>query len=709
MANPLVPTACPATDHDALMLCVFHPYTLAYLHAVDAVRLREVCRWMAQRCDDEDVWYEISRCLGREHGFYVPHAPPAGFNWAKLVKMMVQGPQWAQKFSRGERQDGFDIRVNVRFRPGTSRKTGVLVPLHQRLMIMQKGETFVAAEPAEFKDALMGSVMADPVRLPSSGRICDRCVIAMHLRRSATDPFDKTPLTAAMLVPCDDLRQRIAVHRAKDVTHDDKRVGEKGMKELARRVGQNVAMDVLEVLAEAERLKALSLRMASKRNKKFRNTPLGDAYGMADSASSDEETADTDDDDDVLGNDDVLDSHAGADASSLPAKKGQQQAGGYSGGEDGRRARDMPRVLDISERKIMMFHPGKGVRPYTFHACYDGGEEAAIYDDAARHAVTAALNGVNSSIMCYGQTGSGKTHTMFGSSIESGAGVALRSLKEVMDGAEDLRATSGLSVSISARYLQIYHNKLFCLLSRAQVKQYVGNDGAVLLKNSVETPLTSYDDVLALLREGELNKRFAETKMNAKSSRSHTVLVVELVQEYRGVEVRSCLNMIDLAGSERVKKSGAASGLQFREAVEINKSLSALGRCITGLVEAAAHIPFHDSKLTLLLKPFLQQGCLASLIVCARRDDEHAWETTQSLGFAESCTAISASARKTARSGTQACLDFVDGAVATCERALQRITDADEQAMLEKALWRMKTRREAFAEAGSTPAPMVAV
>lgn len=63
--------------------------------------------------------------------------------------------------------------------------------------------------PGEFLDPLMNTLMRNPVRLPTSGNIMERSVIAQHLLNNETDPFNRQPLTLDMVVPEDELRTRI--------------------------------------------------------------------------------------------------------------------------------------------------------------------------------------------------------------------------------------------------------------------------------------------------------------------------------------------------------------------------------------------------------------------------------------------------------------------------------------------------------------------
>lgn len=84
-----------------------------------------------------------------------------------------------------------------------------------------------------------------------------------------------------------------------------------------------------------------------------------------------------------------------------------------------------------------------------------------------------------------------------------------------------------------------------------------------------EYVVEGYDDCLKLLKLGEYNRHYAETRMNHQSSRSHTLfrLHVESVAttasgEDAGTNVirESVLNFVDLAGSEKVSNHSFASG-----------------------------------------------------------------------------------------------------------------------------------------------------
>lgn len=98
--------------------------------------------------------------------------------------------------------------------------------------------------------------------------------------------------------------------------------------------------------------------------------------------------------------------------------------------------------------------------------------------------------------------------------------------------------------------------------------------------------------------------------MNKDSSRSHLLFMLylesaEITEAEDKKYVASKLNLVDLAGSQRLSKTGA-EGDRLKQAQKINLSLSALGNVISALVDGKSHhIPYRDSKLTRLLQDSL--------------------------------------------------------------------------------------------------------
>ena len=72
-----------------------------------------------------------------------------------------------------------------------------------------------------------------------------------------------------------------------------------------------------------------------------------------------------------------------------------------------------------------------------------------------------------------------------------------------------------------------------------------------------------------------------------------------------GLVRKSRLSLVDLAGRERIAKTGA-EGQRLKEAQKIYQSLTTLGMVIMALTTPGTkHIPFRNSKLTLILRDSL--------------------------------------------------------------------------------------------------------
>lgn len=139
--------------------------------------------------------------------------------------------------------------------------------------------------------------------------------------------------------------------------------------------------------------------------------------------------------------------------------------------------------------------------------------------------------------------------------------------------------------------------------------------------------------------------------MNETSSRSHTVLCID-VEQHRRVEagthiVQGRMVLADLAGSERVRRT-TSTGVRLDEAKHINASLSALGNVVNGLAsQSSQFIPYRSSKLTRVLTNSLSLSSkiVVMCTVCQSAQDYN--ETLSSLQFASRCQEILLKPRST--------------------------------------------------------------
>jgi len=128
----------------------------------------------------------------------------------------------------------------------------------------------------------------------------------------------------------------------------------------------------------------------------------------------------------------------------------------------------------------------------------------------------------------------------------------------------------------------------------------------VTIKGATLPACATEADAMALFAADNAARHTGATKMNAESSRSHLLFALQLTVVSRASKKTTFgkLSLIDLAGSERVGKTGATEE-RLKEAQAINKSLSALGNVISALSSGAAWVPYRDHKLTQLLQDSL--------------------------------------------------------------------------------------------------------
>eukprot|EP00644_Phytophthora_capsici_P003724 jgi/Phyca11/530888/estExt2_fgenesh1_pm.C_PHYCAscaffold_820020 len=288
---------------------------------------------------------------------------------------------------------------------------------------------------------------------------------------------------------------------------------------------------------------------------------------------------------------------------------------------------------------------------YAFDEVYDAQHSTrAIYDGLARSIARSALDGIHGSIFAYGQTSSGKTYTMQGTGMrrrmtlvqenkveteehrrpEDSDGLVQLAVKDLFD---EMARRSDVEYLVRVSYLEVYNETVKDLLVSGTTASGKRRDSTVHIRehpvtgvftDNSERVVTDARGVLQALRDGEKQRAVGVTRMNERSSRSHSIfrLVIESktrleapVTEDEGLErVRvGCLNFVDLAGSESARAS-------------------------------QDHINFRDSKLTRILQPSLSGAARVLFVCCASPAPTYIEDTRSTLKFASRAKRIKVNA-----------------------------------------------------------------
>ena len=187
---------------------------------------------------------------------------------------------------------------------------------------------------------------------------------------------------------------------------------------------------------------------------------------------------------------------------------------------------------------------------------------------------------------------SGKTFTMLGpdgatqkNTDGSLLGIIPRAVKDLFRAVDN---NPTVIFTVEASYAEIYREEIRDLLASSRSSNQVINirqqsNGDVTVDGVVKKQVNDLEAVMKLLKKGNTRRQVGGHALNAHSSRSHAVFTLYVSQATmkggRGIKLSSKFNLIDLAGSERAKRTGA-TGARLKEGSSINQSLSALGNVI---------------------------------------------------------------------------------------------------------------------------------
>ncbi len=209
--------------------------------------------------------------------------------------------------------------------------------------------------------------------------------------------------------------------------------------------------------------------------------------------------------------------------------------------------------------------------------------------------------GVRATVFAYGQTGSGKTYTMSGIQKMVAEDIFETLTDNVLE-EEETACCSCDNTTVSIAIFEIYGGRIQDLLNgRNRLKVLEDGRGEVVISGLEEFEASSPEDFLALIEAGQNNRTTHATEANDESSRSHSICQV-LFRDSTSRKLKAKLSLVDLAGSERGSDTKSHNRQRRTESSDINTSLLALKECIRAIDGDSRHVPYRQSKLTLILK-----------------------------------------------------------------------------------------------------------
>ena len=297
--------------------------------------------------------------------------------------------------------------------------------------------------------------------------------------------------------------------------------------------------------------------------------------------------------------------------------------------------------VDMKNCTIAICNPNnvKEIKSFTFDHTYDwNASQELIFQQTALPILESVMEGYNGTIFAYGQTGTGKTFTMEGNDNEVDKGIIPRTIDWIFNNIKNYPDQQFL---VQVSFVEIYNEEVRDLLSKVkrQKLNVREKDKVFYLENVTVFQTENSAMTLEIMKKGRVNRATGATKMNPGSSRSHSIfsIIIESSSTDEAGQTHykvGKLNLVDLAGSERQSKT-ESTGERFVEATKINLSLTCLGTVINKLVSGKEqHIPYRNSKLTMLLQDSLGGNTKTVMIANVGPADYNYDETLNTLWYA---------------------------------------------------------------------------
>ena len=309
---------------------------------------------------------------------------------------------------------------------------------------------------------------------------------------------------------------------------------------------------------------------------------------------------------------------------------------------------DMNCIEPVSSNQLIFTNKNMR-RSYTYNLVFgpETTQEDIFYNCSINKLIDSALDGYSVTIFAYGQTGSGKTYTIMGrdDSINEKiltnnkySGIMPKSINYIWNTVGSRQEKYYIKVS----FLEIYNEQINDLLNIGNTNLQIRWDQrqGFFVEGLLVIECKKPEDIVEVILQGTKNRKKGSHELNKDSSRSHTILTVYVISEFhsqgQNFKKYGKISFVDLAGSERLKETHSSGGM-IKETGNINKSLFVLGKVISSLTDKKnnnQHIPYRDSKLTMLLMDSIGGSAKTLMIACVSPSATYSDETMSTLNYA---------------------------------------------------------------------------
>lgn len=189
--------------------------------------------------------------------------------------------------------------------------------------------------------------------------------------------------------------------------------------------------------------------------------------------------------------------------------------------------------MDLDIARITVTDPKtQKTKQFTFDSVFDtDSKQVDVYADTATSLVESVMEGYNGTMFAYGQTGCGKTFTMEGLADPPEMRGIIPSCFDQIFRMVGANTDANKSYLISTAYIEIYNEDIRDLLGQdcvAKLQMKEDPDRGVFIQGLTWTVIKDVAHMLLLMKKGNVNRTTGATLMNATSSRSHSIFMINI-------------------------------------------------------------------------------------------------------------------------------------------------------------------------------------